>query len=283
MKFNAYTYWLQGMLDFDYLSSRKTPSVAAMIYPFRWLHIGHSYILLSLWSTCSGNHKQKLYWGHEDIMIPVYKDMSEAFKRHPDADVLVNFASLRSAYEATMETMQYPQVCRSTFIHWNCISTFVDIRRSKLLQLLLKGSRRTRLKYLSMRHRRGVWSSLVQQQLVASNLVVLRSAILGEWLIIYWTLNCTGQDGMYVCVCACMCVCIRVCACVCTMYTHTCTYTCVHIRTPVLEIVVGHRTFSDQNCWLSEQFWLWSDKLSRQIIYNFRTTYIFNAIIKLFS
>jgi len=43
-------------------------------------------------------------------MIPVYKDMSEAFKRHPDADVLVNFASLRSAFESTMEAMQYPQV-----------------------------------------------------------------------------------------------------------------------------------------------------------------------------
>ncbi|XP_065896652.1 ATP-citrate synthase-like isoform X2 [Dysidea avara] len=82
----------QGMLDFDFLSSRKTPSVVAMIYPF------------------SGNHKHKLYWGHEDIMIPVYKEMSEAFKRHPDADVLVNFASLRSAYESTMEAMQYPQI-----------------------------------------------------------------------------------------------------------------------------------------------------------------------------
>ena len=45
-------------------------------------------------------------------MIPVYKDMSEAFKRHPDADVLVNFASLRSAFEATMEALQYPQVRR---------------------------------------------------------------------------------------------------------------------------------------------------------------------------
>ena len=58
----------------------------------------------------SGNHKQRLYWGHEDVMIPIYKDMSEAFKRHPEADVLVNFASLRSAFEATMEAMQYPQV-----------------------------------------------------------------------------------------------------------------------------------------------------------------------------
>lgn len=96
------------MLDFDYLSSRKTPSVAAMIYPFRWLHIDHNSIVMI--DYFSGNHKQKLYWGHEDVMIPVYKDMSEAFKRHPDADVLVNFASLRSAYEATMETLQYPQV-----------------------------------------------------------------------------------------------------------------------------------------------------------------------------
>jgi len=67
-------------------------------------------MLIIMVNYFSGNHKQKLYWGHEDVMIPVYKDMSEAFKRHPDADVLVNFASLRSAYEATMEAMQYPQV-----------------------------------------------------------------------------------------------------------------------------------------------------------------------------
>ena len=50
-------------------------------------------------------------------MVPVYKDMSEAFKRHPDADVLVNFASLRSAYEATMEAMQYPQVGGGILLH----------------------------------------------------------------------------------------------------------------------------------------------------------------------
>lgn len=30
--------------------------------------------------------------------------------KHRDADVLVNFASLRSAYESTIETMNYPQV-----------------------------------------------------------------------------------------------------------------------------------------------------------------------------
>jgi ATP citrate (pro-S)-lyase len=36
--------------------------------------------------------------------------MSEAMKRHPEVDVLVNFASLRSAYESTMEAMTFPQI-----------------------------------------------------------------------------------------------------------------------------------------------------------------------------
>jgi len=40
----------------------------------------------------------------------VYKDMSEAMNKHPDADVMINFASLRSAYDATLEAMQFPQV-----------------------------------------------------------------------------------------------------------------------------------------------------------------------------
>ena len=30
--------------------------------------------------------------------------------KHRDADVLVNFASLRSAYESTIDAMNYPQV-----------------------------------------------------------------------------------------------------------------------------------------------------------------------------
>lgn len=36
--------------------------------------------------------------------------MSDAFKKHPDASVLVNFASLRSAYESTMEALKFPQI-----------------------------------------------------------------------------------------------------------------------------------------------------------------------------
>lgn len=83
---------VQGMLDFDHVCSRKEPSVVAMIYPF------------------VGDHKQKFYWGHREILIPIYKSMSDCMKKHPDADVLINFASLRSAYESTMETLTYPQI-----------------------------------------------------------------------------------------------------------------------------------------------------------------------------
>ncbi|KAI5619664.1 ATP-citrate synthase, partial [Silurus asotus] len=83
---------VQGMLDFDYVCSREEPSVAAMVYPF------------------TGDHKQKFYWGHKEILLPVYKNMADAMKKHPEVDVLISFASLRSAFDSTMETMNYPQI-----------------------------------------------------------------------------------------------------------------------------------------------------------------------------
>uniref|UniRef100_A0A668TJ32 ATP-citrate synthase n=1 Tax=Oreochromis aureus TaxID=47969 RepID=A0A668TJ32_OREAU len=83
---------VQGMLDFDYVCSREAPSVAAMVYPF------------------TGDHKQKFYWGHKEILLPVYKNMADAMKKHPEVDVLISFASLRSAFDSTVEAMQYPQI-----------------------------------------------------------------------------------------------------------------------------------------------------------------------------
>ncbi len=44
------------------------------------------------------------------LLFTVYKDMSEAVKKHPEADILVNFASLRSAYDATMDALTYKKV-----------------------------------------------------------------------------------------------------------------------------------------------------------------------------
>ncbi|GAA97290.1 uncharacterized protein L969DRAFT_84276 [Mixia osmundae IAM 14324] len=83
---------IQGMLDFDYACGRKTPSVAAMIYPF------------------GGHHVQKFYWGTRETLLPVYTSIGEAVKNHPDADVLVNFASSRSVYQSTLEVLQFPQI-----------------------------------------------------------------------------------------------------------------------------------------------------------------------------
>ncbi|BES99753.1 unnamed protein product [Nesidiocoris tenuis] len=83
---------VQGMLDFDFVCRREEPSVSCMVYPF------------------TGDHKQKFYWGHKEVLIPVYKKMDDAMSRHPQADVLINFASLRSAYDSTLETLNFPQI-----------------------------------------------------------------------------------------------------------------------------------------------------------------------------
>lgn len=58
----------------------------------------------------TGDHRQKFYWGHKEVLIPVYKKMQDAMTKHKDADVMVNFASLRSAYESTLEVLEYPQI-----------------------------------------------------------------------------------------------------------------------------------------------------------------------------
>ncbi|KAH9983163.1 ATP-citrate synthase [Russula compacta] len=83
---------IQGMLDFDYSCGRETPSVAAMIYPF------------------GGHHIQKFYWGTKETLLPVYTSVQEAVKKHPDVDVVVNFASSRSVYSSTLDILSYSQI-----------------------------------------------------------------------------------------------------------------------------------------------------------------------------
>lgn len=80
---------VQGMLDFDYMCKREKASVAAMIFPF------------------ASNHYVKFYWGTDEVMIPVYQSMKEAFEKHPEVTVVVNFASFRSVYNSVMETLEF--------------------------------------------------------------------------------------------------------------------------------------------------------------------------------
>jgi ATP citrate (pro-S)-lyase len=68
---------VQGMLDYDFMCKRATPSVACMIYPF------------------GGHHVQKFYWGTAEILLPIYTSVKEACERFPDVAICVNFASSR--------------------------------------------------------------------------------------------------------------------------------------------------------------------------------------------
>ena len=77
----------QRMLDFDFLSQRDTPSVAGFITP-------------------TGGGYYQLFWGTKEIRIPRYTSIQEAVKAHPEADVMVDFSSERSAAQSTMEALQ---------------------------------------------------------------------------------------------------------------------------------------------------------------------------------
>ncbi|KAK4544393.1 hypothetical protein LTR36_004284 [Oleoguttula mirabilis] len=83
---------VQGMLDFDYICKRKTPSVAGIIYTF------------------GGQFVSKMYWGTSETLLPVYDSTEKAVAKHNDVDTVVNFASSRSVFTSTMELMEYPQI-----------------------------------------------------------------------------------------------------------------------------------------------------------------------------
>ena len=79
---------IQRMLDYDYVINREKPSVAAIVAP------------------TSGNKFEKFFYGPDEVMVPVYRTTAEAAEAHSNADVLLNFASFRTAYDVTMEAME---------------------------------------------------------------------------------------------------------------------------------------------------------------------------------
>jgi len=78
---------IQRMLDYDYTIGREKPSVAGIVAP------------------TSGNKFEKFFYGPDEIMVPVYKSTPEAVEEQPQADVLLNFGSFRTAYDVTMEAL----------------------------------------------------------------------------------------------------------------------------------------------------------------------------------
>ena len=81
---------IQRMIDFDYVCKREKPSVAAVIRPTQNDSVAY----------------HKVFFGVSEIIIPVYKSLEMATRNHPEADVMVNFASFRSSFETSKEALE---------------------------------------------------------------------------------------------------------------------------------------------------------------------------------
>lgn len=46
----------------------------------------------------------------QEILLPVYKSMKDAFSKHHDVSVFITFASLRSCYSTVREALNFPQI-----------------------------------------------------------------------------------------------------------------------------------------------------------------------------
>eukprot|EP00192_Tetraselmis_astigmatica_P015423 CAMPEP_0117667044 /NCGR_PEP_ID=MMETSP0804-20121206/10735_1 /TAXON_ID=1074897 /ORGANISM="Tetraselmis astigmatica, Strain CCMP880" /LENGTH=180 /DNA_ID=CAMNT_0005474701 /DNA_START=283 /DNA_END=825 /DNA_ORIENTATION=- len=82
----------QRMLDFDFLCGRTTTSIACVVTP-----------------GARGGF-QKLFFGSDEVAIPVRGSIAEAASEFPKADVFVNFASQRSAFESSMEALKQSSI-----------------------------------------------------------------------------------------------------------------------------------------------------------------------------
>jgi len=100
----------QRMLDFDYAAGRETPSVAAIVNP------------------TGADSFVKFFFGKREILIPIYKTLQKAAQKHPNVDVMINFASFRSAAPSSEEAIAIPQL-RTIII----IAEGVPERRMKMV------------------------------------------------------------------------------------------------------------------------------------------------------
>jgi len=78
---------IQRMLDFDFLCGRQTPSVAAIVNPTR-------------------EGQVKVFFSQHEIQINEYRTLQRAAAEHPNAHVLINFSSHRSAYATSRAALE---------------------------------------------------------------------------------------------------------------------------------------------------------------------------------
>ncbi len=107
---------IQRMLDYDYLCGRSIPSIAAIVQPSK------------------PSSFQKFFMGAKEVLIPIYGTTKEAVDEHPTTSVLLNFASFRSAYQITLEALEFPSL-KTLMI----TAEGIPERFSRELALLAKG------------------------------------------------------------------------------------------------------------------------------------------------
>src|SRR3989344_5027168 len=81
---------IQQMLDFDYICERA-PSIVAIVHPGR-----------------KGFHKA--FFGQNEILIPILDSLEGAVSKNKDAEVLINFASFRSAFISSKEALKHNSI-----------------------------------------------------------------------------------------------------------------------------------------------------------------------------
>jgi ATP-citrate lyase alpha-subunit len=87
--YNTNANVIQRMFDFEFLVSRDQPSIIAAIHPTNT----KKYIIA--------------YFGDKPIIILQFKTIQECYNELGKADILLNFASFRTAGKVTIEALQY--------------------------------------------------------------------------------------------------------------------------------------------------------------------------------
>jgi ATP citrate (pro-S)-lyase len=80
----SYPPILQSIIDFDYLSGKKSPSLVGIL--------------------ASGRKSERYFWGKKEIIIPVFQNISD-FKK--DVNLFLNLTSGRRVLESTLQVFDY--------------------------------------------------------------------------------------------------------------------------------------------------------------------------------
>ena len=103
---------VQRILDYDYISGLKEPSVAAIFY------IGSV-------------KKINVFWGKNEISIPVFNNINDIIKANLNITIALNYYSFRSSYDTTLEIMKIPSI-KSISI----IAEGIPVRQSKMIKYI---------------------------------------------------------------------------------------------------------------------------------------------------